>query len=189
MKGMLIPTDGAPSVIDIQQNENGSALRDLQRLVDGYIEPFDVLFGENICLYVNADGLGNCPPNRAIYATKSMEEEGYLSQMDYTRTVTEGELYTILWGDIVAVGFDPETGMDRDLTDAEMEQVKGYFTKVSAPGSGLVEALAIQRGHHRSVPAQEHGVNLKEEADASQDASKALGGNGAEKHAQSKDER
>ena len=92
MKGMLIPTDGTPHAIDIQQDENGSALHDLQQLVGGYIEPFDVIFGENICLYVNEEGLGNCPPNRAVYATRNMEEEGYLSQMDYTSVVQEGEL-------------------------------------------------------------------------------------------------
>ena len=73
---------------------------------------------------MNEEGLGNCPPNRAVYATRNMVEEGYLSQMDYTSVVKEGELYTILWGDIVAVGFDPETGMDRDLTDAEIAQVE-----------------------------------------------------------------
>ena len=179
MKGMLIPTDGTPRTIDIQQDENGSALHDLQRLVDGYIEPFDVIFGENICLYVNEEGLGNCPPNRAVYATRNMVEEGYLSQMDYTSVVQEGELYTILWGDIVAVGFDPETGMDRDLTDAEIAQVGDYFTKVSAPGSGLAEALAIQQGRRREEPVQEHGVSLKDEADASRDASDALGGGSA----------
>ena len=130
MKGMLIPTDGRPHAIDIQRDENGSALHDLQRLVDGYIEPFDVIFGENICLYVN----------------------------------------------IVAVGFDPETGMDRDLTGAEMAQVSDYFTKVSAPGSGLAEALAIQQGRRREDHVQERGVSLKGEADASRDASDALGG-------------
>ena len=150
MKGMLIPTDGRPHAIDIQRDENGSALHDLQRLVDGYIEPFDVIFGENICLYVN--------------------------QMDYTSVVQEGELYTILCGDIVAVGFDPETGMDRDLTGAEMAQVSDYFTKVSAPGSGLAEALAIQQGRRREDHVQERGVSLKGEADASRDASDALGG-------------
>ena len=31
MKGMLIPTDGTPHAIDIQQDENGSALHDLQQ--------------------------------------------------------------------------------------------------------------------------------------------------------------
>ena len=40
-----------------------------------------------------------------------MAEAGYLSQVDYSRSVREGELYTILFGDLVAVGFDSETGI------------------------------------------------------------------------------
>lgn len=70
MKGMLIPTNGNPVEIDIEVDETGSTLHDLQRLVGGNIEPFDVIFGEGISLYVNEEGLFTCPPNRAVYATK-----------------------------------------------------------------------------------------------------------------------
>lgn len=105
MKGMLIPTNGNPVEIDIEVDEAGSTLHDLQRLVGGNIEPFDVIFGEGISLYVNEEGLFTCPPNRAVYATKGMEEAGYLSMMDYSSPVKEGELYSILCGDLVAVGF------------------------------------------------------------------------------------
>ena len=86
MKGMLIPTNGNPVEIDIEVDETGSTLHDLQRLVGGNIEPFDVIFGEGISLYVNEEGLFTCPPNRAVYATKGMEEAGYLSMMDYKFT-------------------------------------------------------------------------------------------------------
>ena len=96
MKGMLIPTNGNPVEIDIEVDETGSTLHDLQRLVGGNIEPFDVIFGEGISLYVNEEGLFTCPPNRAVYATKGMEEAGYLSMMDYSSPVKEGELYSIL---------------------------------------------------------------------------------------------
>lgn len=57
MKGMLIPTNGNPVEIDIEVDETGSTLHDLQRLVGGNIEPFDVIFGEGISLYVNEEGL------------------------------------------------------------------------------------------------------------------------------------
>ena len=106
MKGMLIPTNENPVEIDIKVDEEGSTLHDLQRLVGGNIEPFDVIFGEGISLYVNEEGLFTCPPNRAVYATKGMEEAGYLSMMvsmmDYGSPVKEGELYSILCGDLVA---------------------------------------------------------------------------------------
>lgn len=62
MKGMLIPTNGNPVEIDIKVDEEGSTLHDLQRLVGGNIEPFDVIFGEGISLYVNEEGLFTCPP-------------------------------------------------------------------------------------------------------------------------------
>ena len=133
MKGMLIPTNGNPVEIDIEVDETGSTLHDLQRLVGGNIEPFDVIFGEGISLYVNEEGLFTCPPNRAVYATKGMEEAGYLSMMDYSSPVKEGELYSILCGDLVAVGFDFETGENRDLSSDEMFRVADYFTEVSKP--------------------------------------------------------
>lgn len=91
MKGMLIPTNGNPVEIDIEVDETGSTLHDLQRLVGGNIEPFDVIFGEGISLYVNEEGLFTCPPNRAVYATKGIEEAGYLSMMDYSSPVKEGD--------------------------------------------------------------------------------------------------
>ena len=146
MKGMLIPTNGNPVEIDIEVDETGSTLHDLQRLVGGNIEPFDVIFGEGISLYVNEEGLFTCPPNRAVYATKGMEEAGYLSMMDYSSPVKEGELYSILCGDLVAVGFDFETGENRDLSADEMSRVADYFTEVSKPGSGIEEVIAIRMG-------------------------------------------
>lgn len=172
MKGVLIPTDGAPRPIDIQKDSDGSALHSLQQLVGGNIEAFPVIFGDDICVYVNEEGLYNCPPNRAVYATQGMEEAGYISQLDYDHAVKEGELYTVLFGDLVAVGYDPETGEDRDLTDSEVATVSDYFTKVSAPGSGFREVLAIQSGTYRR--ASEERVTLKEEAESSREAADSL---------------
>lgn len=65
MKGMLIPTNGNPVEIDIEVDETGSTLHDLQRLVGGNIESFDVIFGEGTSLYVNEEGLFTCPPPTA----------------------------------------------------------------------------------------------------------------------------
>lgn len=162
MKGMLIPTNGNPVEIDIKVDEEGSTLHDLQRLVGGNIEPFDVIFGEGISLYVNEEGLFTCPPNRAVYATKGMEEAGYLSMMEYSSPVKEGELYSILCGDLVAVGFDFETGENRDLSADEMSRVADYFTEVSKPGSGIEEVIAIRTGQRREEARSEEGrVTLK----------------------------
>lgn len=154
MKGMLIPTNGNPVEIDIKVDEEGSTLHDLQRLVGGNIEPFDVIFGEGISLYVNEEGLFTCPPNRAVYATKGMEEAGYLSMMvsmmDYGSPVKEGELYSILCGDLVAVGFDFETGENRDLSADEMSRVAGH---PQGGGSGIACRLReAGRGTRHRLP-------------------------------------
>lgn len=175
MKGMLIPVDGEPSEIDIEPDSGGSTLHALQGLVGGNIEPFDVIFGDGISVYVNDEGVYTCPPNRAVYATASMEEAGYVSQMDYSHAVREGELYSILFGDLVAVGFNPETGDDRDLTVAEADKVRGYFTDVSPRGSGMKEVIAIQLGQNREPDRQrEEHVTLKGEAEAARKAAEAL---------------
>lgn len=120
-------------------------------------------------------GLFTCPPNRAVYATKGMEEAGYLSMMDYSSPVKEGELYSILCGDLVAVGFDFETGENRDLSADEMSRVADYFTEVSKPGSGIEEVIAIRTGQRREEARSEDGrVTLKGEAQASRAASEKL---------------
>lgn len=130
---------------------------------------------EGISLYVNEEGLFTCPPNRAVYATKGMEEAGYLSMMDYSSPVKEGELYSILCGDLVAVGFDFETGENRDLSADEMSRVADYFTEVSKPGSGIEEVIAIRMGQRREEARSEDGrVTLKGEAQASRAASEKL---------------
>ena len=72
MEALLIPVDGTPVTIDLKEDAGGSTLRELQRLVGGSIEPLNVLFGEEISIYVNEEGLYSCPPNRAVYATKQM---------------------------------------------------------------------------------------------------------------------
>lgn len=60
--------------------------------------------------------------------------------------VKMGDFYTVLNGDIVAVGFDPETGERRSLTDGETARVEGYFTIISKPGSGAKAVDDIRHG-------------------------------------------
>lgn len=60
--------------------------------------------------------------------------------------VLMGDFYTVLNGDIVAVGFDPETGESRSLTDGETARVEGYFTVISRPGSGAKAVDDIRHG-------------------------------------------
>lgn len=118
--------------VTIKEQDGQASLEDLQRHVGGYIEPFSPLF-ENITLYVNEDGMSQCEPNRLITATQHAAEILH---------VEPGTPLTVLYGDIIAIGFDPETGECRDLTDSEAQQVKDYFHTTAKPGSGMLVTLA-----------------------------------------------
>ena len=146
IRAMLIATGEPPREVTLLPDKNGSTLKSLQALVGGNIETFDIVFGEEVSLYVNEEGLFTCPPNRAIFATEEMAKAGYLSQLDYSKVVEMGDFYTVLNGDIVAVGFDPETGESRSLTDGETARVEGYFTVISRPGSGAKAVDDIRHG-------------------------------------------
>lgn len=146
IRAMLIATGEPPREVTLLPDKNGSTLKPLQALVGGNIETFDIAFGEGVSLYVNEEGLFTCPPNRAIFATEEMAKAGYLSQLDYSKVVEMGDFYTVLNGDIVAVGFDPETGESRSLTDGETARVEGYFTVISRPGSGAKAVDYIRHG-------------------------------------------
>ena len=124
----------------------GSFLHALQSCVGGPIEPAGYIFEDMPAAYVNEEGLLTASldtANRAIYATRQMAEAGYLSQMDFSHVVEEGELYSIVFGDIVCVGFAPETGEDCDIADTEAERVAKRFGNVESIESGAVEYLRL----------------------------------------------
>ena len=124
----------------------GSFLHALQSFVGGPIEPAGYIFEDMPAAYVNEEGLLTASldtANRAIYATRQMAEAGYLSQMDFSHVVEEGELYSIVFGDIVCVGFAPETGEDCDIADTEAERVAKRFGNVESIESGAVEYLRL----------------------------------------------
>lgn len=145
---MVVPTGGLPYRKTLEADARGSFLHGLQACVGGPIEPAGYIFGDAPAVYVNEEGLLTASldtANRAIYATREMAEMGYLSQMDYSHAVEEGELYSIVFGDMVCVGFDPEAGEDRDITDAEAERVMERFgsdESIMSGGLGLIRMIA-----------------------------------------------
>ena len=145
IRAMLIATGEPPREVTLLPDKNGSTLKPLQALVGGNIETFDIAFGEGVSLYVNEEGLFTCPPNRAIFATEEMAKAGYLSQLDYSKVVEMGDFYTVLNGDIVAVGFDQRQGR---AGRSRMERLpRGrYFTVISRPGSGAKAVDDIRHG-------------------------------------------
>ena len=146
---MIVPVGRAPHDKMLKADENGSFLHALQSCVGGCIEPMDYLFDDAPAVYCNAEGkLGASlsEANRAVYATREMAEAGYASPSDPARAVAEGELFDIVFGDMVCVGFDAETGGSRDVTPAECARVVERFASPDSIASGRREALRILLG-------------------------------------------
>lgn len=80
MRGMLIPTFGYPTEVEMPLEGGQPTLETLQDFVGGDIEPFDALWGGRVTLFVDEDGIGSKPANRAIYATPEMVSEGHMTQ-------------------------------------------------------------------------------------------------------------
>ena len=147
LKAVIVPVGGAPYPKTLEADENGSFLRALQECVGGPIEPMGHLFGDAPTVYCNEEGKlagSGCRPNRAVYATEAMASAGYVSPSAPGRAVKPDELYDIVFGDMVCVGFDPETGEDRDITPEEREHVIKRFGSRESIESGYLEALRIQ---------------------------------------------
>lgn len=135
MKALLIPVGEEPREIEVE------GLADLQELVGGHIDAAGWVFDDSPALYVNDEGKVNgMIPNRAVYVT---EKEDGCQKWD-GGAWAEGEVLDILYGPIVAIGFDPRTGEDRDITPEEADRVRERFSgSVEADNSGAIEYLKI----------------------------------------------
>ena len=75
-----------------------------------------------------------------MYATEA--DEGCV-KWDGSK-VKRGDLLEILFGDILCVGYDPETGEDRDVTGEEISKVMARFGTRWSIESGWAEALRVR---------------------------------------------
>lgn len=135
MKALLIPVGEEPREVEVE------GLADLQELVGGTIDAVGWVFDDSPTLYVNDEGKVNgMLPNRAVYVT---EKEDGCQKWD-GGTWAEGEVIDILFGPIVAIGFDPRTGEDRGITPEDAGRVRERFSgSVEADNSGAIEYLKI----------------------------------------------
>lgn len=115
----LIPVGGQANAVEIPADDT---LAGLQRLVHGYVDALNIR-NDGIVYWVNDEGLYTEAPNRAIYASKFMEDEGFVSQLDFNHPVKEGELYALLFGNIVATREDAE-GNIVDMTAQDIEKMQ-----------------------------------------------------------------
>lgn len=143
---MVVPVGREPEPKTLEADEHGSFLKALQGCVGGPIEPLPWLFDDAPAGYCNEEGMLGATfldANRAVYATKAMEDARFLSQLDFATLVREGDLFTIVFGDMVFCGFDPETGESRDITPEECERVRERFGGAESIGSGANELLSL----------------------------------------------
>lgn len=143
---MVVPVGREPELKTLESDESDSFLKALQGCVGGPIEPLSWLFDDAPAGYCNEEGaLGATflDANRAVYATKAMEDAGFLSQLDFATPVREGDLYAIVFGDMVFCGFDPEAGESRDIAPEECERVRERFGGAGSIDSGASELLSL----------------------------------------------
>lgn len=136
--GLLIPVGSMPIEVWIDKN---NSLDELQNFVNGNVDVLRVL-GNGVDLWFNKEYLFNgSQPNRAIYATKHMEEVGYLDQLTFGHPVKEGELYSLICGDFVAFGVDEE-GEIASLPQETIDKLKETFATAIAISAIRVQSTA-----------------------------------------------
>lgn len=144
IQAVLVPVGFDPVAIEIDGARD--IMSHVGGIIDeasGYLPPDALPF--NLSMYVNDEGLYDCQPNRAFYATEGMEHEGYYSSIDGKPVVSELPS-SLLFGNIVITGFNPETGEDKSLSAGEMMDVMNYFQRESPRDSGREVALIVKNG-------------------------------------------
>lgn len=154
LRVMVVPCMGEPYEKVLEADSCGGLLGGLQECVGGYIEPMPFVFDDEPSVYCNENGKfdPSCRPNRAIWVTEDMAASGWASPSDPTRPAEVGELIDIAYGDLVCVGFDPETGRDRDISDREMARVRERFGGKASIMSGEVESARMRVASARRSP-------------------------------------
>lgn len=109
-----------------------------------------------------------------------MQEEGYLSQLDYGHVVEEGQFYAVLFGPIVAVSYDEE-GAPRDITQVEFDRLRADLGGEDAQDRAIAACLAIRRGREPEpmVTREEGSLDLDAEGREAREVSDGMAGRDA----------
>ena len=141
-RAVLVPVGFDPVAIEIGngqdiRNQVGGSFVNVSGNIPTDALPF------SFSTYVNDWSSSVCQPNRAIYATENMEQNGIYSLIDLKPVVADLPI-SVLYGNIVVTGFNPATGEDVSLTDGEMMDVMNYFQRDSPRDSGREVALIVE---------------------------------------------
>jgi hypothetical protein len=168
VRAVIVPVDESSYEIYLERDETGGVLKPMQEAVDGYVECVRWVFGDALDVWVNDEGIFNCEPNRAVYAQD--KHVGVLcSEFDRERKpVEKNDLITVLFGQMVVLGADLETGETRSLTDAEVERVKKTFDTAHSIGSGKREIMDFQL-HNKFRPGVPWNVHREFEPELDHD--------------------
>ncbi|VWM00880.1 Uncharacterised protein [Collinsella aerofaciens] len=141
-RAVLVPVGSDPVAIEIGsgqdiRNQVGGSFVNVSGNIPTDALPF------SFSTYVNDWSSSVCQPNRAIYATEKMEQNGIYSLIDLKPVVADLPI-SVLYGNIVVTGFNPATGEDVSLKDGEMMDVMNYFQRDSPRDSGREVALIVE---------------------------------------------
>lgn len=93
------------------------------------------------------------------------EASGYLPP-DALQPVVSGLPSSLLFGNIVIAGFNPETGEDKSLSAGELMDAMNYFQRDSPRGSGREVALIVQNGLYGELrKSLSHEPSAREDKD------------------------
>ena len=165
--GLLIPVGSKPFEVWIDKN---NSLAELQDLVNGNVDVLSVL-GNGVDLWVNEEGLINgSKPNRAIYATKHMEEVGYLDQLTFGHPVKEGELYSLMEGEIASL---PQETIDK-LKETFADPSTGYKEYIHIKYGIEPDRYQLQNEHAAGDKHEKSTKSLAEVATEARESSLVL---------------
>ena len=103
-----------------------------------------------------------------------MEKEGCRSSAD-GKPVVAGLPMSVLYGNIVVNGFNPDRACDRSLTDGEMMDVMNYFQRESPRDSGRDVALIVQNGLYGELrESLTHKSHSNPDVEAGRDSSESI---------------
>lgn len=144
INGILIPEDGEPRRVALETDGRGLMGDALSRLVGGCFDTLPIVI-PGVDLWVNDDGTSEFGPNRAIYATRAMEERPPQPDRLPARPGRRRAVHDTARPDRRA-RLRPEQRRQRLLTEEQAETVTEYFTETSPAGSGLLENLRLRLG-------------------------------------------
>ena len=121
-RAVLVPVGLDPVAIEIEgakdiMDQVGGGFDQASGNLPRGVLPFD------LSMYENGNSKFTLPPNRGFF--------------------TDGKVTGLVNGNVVVVGFNPETGEDVSLTDGELMDTMRYFQRESPRDSGAIACLAI----------------------------------------------